>query len=322
MTTPKGKGIFPESHPLSLGVFGHGGHPSSAEYLEGGVDVLLAVGTGLSDPATDGWSPLLNPSEHFIQIDTDALQMGRNYPVSVGLVGRADSVLEQIRAHLTTAPRLASSYGVRRYTDPATETSPRITPARAIWELQQILPEDTVYTCDIGEHLLFSTHYLKIDQPDGFVVMTGLASMGTGIAGALGIKLAQRERPVAAIVGDGCFAMSVGDLATAAREKVPMVIAVLNDGRYGMVELGNLSIYGRTPPYPTCEIDVKAFAQSVGAEAVVIEKPGDILGLSLEGRVGPLVLDVRVDPEARMPNKNKRFEELALAARRGRRTAS
>src|SRR6185436_9835702 len=81
MTTPKAKGVFPESHPLSLGVFGHGGHPSAQEYLRGGVDVVCAVGTGLSDPATDGWSKLLLPGKHFVQIDCDALQLGRNYPV-------------------------------------------------------------------------------------------------------------------------------------------------------------------------------------------------------------------------------------------------
>src|SRR6185295_12336765 len=68
ITTPKAKGIFPESDPLSLGVFGLGGHLSASEYLEGGVDTLLCVGTGLGETGTNSWSPLLQPSGHFIQV--------------------------------------------------------------------------------------------------------------------------------------------------------------------------------------------------------------------------------------------------------------
>jgi acetolactate synthase I/II/III large subunit len=313
MTTPKAKGVFPESHPLSLGVFGHGGHPSAAEYVEERVDVLLAVGTGLSDPATNGWSPALQPSEHLIQIDVDALKIGKNYPVSVGIVGPAEAVLEKIVDATHIGPRVSRRFGVRRYSDPSTVSpgASALAPQRALWELQQILPADTIYTCDIGEHLLFTTHYLEINDPDGFVIMTGLASMGSSIAAALGTKIARPDRPAAAICGDGCFAMALGDLATAVRERVPLLVAVLNDRRYGMVELGHLAIYGRTPSYSCGELSISDLAAGVGAEVQVIESAGQILDLDIEQRLtrGPMVLDVRIDPTSRMP-KNKRFQDL------------
>src|SRR5207302_662783 len=78
MTSPKAKGVFPEDHPLSLGVFGFGSHPSTSDYLTGGIDVLLAVGTGLGEVATGGWSPLLAPTKDFIHVDIEARQIGRS----------------------------------------------------------------------------------------------------------------------------------------------------------------------------------------------------------------------------------------------------
>lgn len=317
MTTPKAKGVFPESHPLALGVFGHGGHPSTREYLEKGVDVLLAVATGLSDPATDGWSDLLKPSDHLIQIDAEALQMGHVYPVSVGIVGRADEVMAGISAELRPQTRGLRCFGVKRFADPKAVPvgeEGRISPPRALWELQQVMPRDTLYTCDIGQHLIFATHYLHIDDPDGFTIMTGLASMGSGIATSLGIKLGRPERPVVSICGDGCLAMSMGELSTFARERVPVLLAVLNDRRYGMVELGHESVYGRRPSYPTDEIQIDRVVRSCGIDAVVVEGPGQILNLDLPGRLakGPLVLDIRIDRTVRMPS-SKRDEQLKQA---------
>lgn len=317
MTTPKAKGVFPETHPLSLGVFGHGGHVTATEYLREGVDVLLAVGCGFSDPATNGWSPLLIPRDHMIQIDTDALRIGRNYPVSLGLVGAAEEVLEQIIDELPPLSREHRDFGPHRHTDPelaALGDEGKITPQRALWELQEAMPRDTLYSSDIGEHLLFATHYLEIDDPRGFVAMTGLASMGSGLPGALGMKLGRPNNPVVSIVGDGCFAMSLGDLATAVRENVPIVVAVLNDARYGMVELGHMAIYGRTPPYPVTELDIAGIARSMGADAQIITSPSQILEGNIADRAAlrPLVLDIRIDRSVRMPKE--RFKQIGGAA--------
>jgi acetolactate synthase I/II/III large subunit len=320
MTSPKAKGVFPEDHRLSLGVFGHGGHPSAMDYVSKGVDVVLAIGTGLSDPATNGWTPDLVPSKEFIQIDADGTQLGRSYSVTQGIIGQSESVLRQILSHLAIEPRATNRFGVRCHTDPdELVDGPRgVAPQRAIAQLQASLPEDTIFTVDIGEHLLFATHYLAINEPNRFLIMTGLASMGSGIGGAVGCKLANPNRTVAAICGDGGFAMSIGDIATAAAEKLPVVFCVLNDRRYGMVELGNEAVYGRTPRYATDPINVAELARAAGAEAIVIERATAIAGLDLPRRLarGPVVLDVRIDPEVRMP-KNDRFKNLKAAGVRG-----
>jgi acetolactate synthase-1/2/3 large subunit len=314
MTTPKAKGVFPESHPLSLGVFGYGGHPSAVSYLEDGIDALLVIGSGLGDVATNGWSPLLTQARHFIQIDIDAAQIGRSYPATQGIVGDAASVLDAMLERLPARPRALRDFGVRRFTDAEREEhgpDGQITPMRALWELQQTVPRDTVFTCDIGEHLLFALHYLSIDDPDGFIVMTGLGSMGSSIASGLGSRLAYPHRGVVAVCGDGCFSMNLGDLAVAVRDDIPVVVAVLNDERYGMVELGHEAIFGRHPKFPSGPMDVVAMARSVGAEAFTIERSREItkLGLAQVMHKRPVVLDIRIDRRVKMP-KNGRFEKL------------
>lgn len=305
-TTPKAKGVFPESHPLSLGVFGHGGHQSATAYAEAGIDVLLAIGSGLSDPATNGWSKSLQPEQELIQIDVDAAQVGRSYPATMGLIGPAEAVLPSLTRRLP--PKPARSFRLERATDPqrARDAAPEqaITPARALWELQQVMSRDTIYAVDIGDHLLFATHYLQVDAPDGYYAMTGLASMGSGIAAALGAKLARPERPVVAVVGDGCFSMGLGELQVAVQDRLPITVVVLNDQRYGMVENGNRLSFGRTPSYPSSAMHVDEVATALGARAFVVQHPGDLLAAPIleahqNGEV--LVLDVRIDPTVKLP---------------------
>jgi acetolactate synthase I/II/III large subunit len=323
MTTPKAKGVFPESHPLALGIFGYGGHPSSTAYLEGGCDVLVAVGTRLSDPSTDNWSKLISPSKAFVQIDIDAMQIGRSYAVTHGLVGDASSLLGALVESTPDLARPPKSFGVRRHEDPAVGSGEgdeeRITPQRAIWELQRSLPADAIFTSDIGEHLLYALHYLRIDHADSFLSMIGLGSMGSGVGSALGVKLGKPDRVVAAICGDGCFSMGLGDVATAVKDQVPVLFVVLNDERYGMVEIGHESVYGRKPAYESGPMSVPEMAQSVGAQARVVRRAHELANLDLERllKKGPVVLDVRIDRSTRMP-KNKRNESIASASSRTR----
>jgi len=106
-----------------------------------------------------------------------------------------------------------------------------------------------MYTIDSGEHYFFATHYLRSTRPDTFMVMTGLGSMGSSLGAAIGAQLARPKRSVAVICGDGGFAMTCGEVATAAAEKLPIVFVVFNDQRLGMVELGHLALFGRTPSF-------------------------------------------------------------------------
>jgi acetolactate synthase-1/2/3 large subunit len=312
-TTPKAKGVFPEDHPRALGVFGLGGHPSAREYVEGGLDMLIAVGTSLGDIATDGWTPLLKPRRALVHVDIDAQQIGKSYAPTHAMVAPAAAFLGGLAER---SPRIVPRpiVGVSRFALGSTDGE-LLAPQDAITEIQNTLARDTIFTVDSGEHFLFATHFLETTLPDAFVVMTGLGSMGQSIGGAIGAKLAHPGRSVAAICGDGCFAMNGFELATAASERLPIVVFVFNDRRLGMVEIGHKAVYGRQPSYPIT-MDVGHLARGLGAGFVRVRRPGDITraGDLLRNPPGPVVVDVLIDPSVKLPRKD-RMSELKAATR-------
>jgi acetolactate synthase-1/2/3 large subunit len=311
-TTPKAKGVFPETHPLSLGVFGHGGHPSAAAYLDEGIDVLLAVGTSFGDAATNSWTDKLRARRCSIHVDIDSSQVGRNYQADLGLVGSASGILGALAEMAPPARPMRHVGGRRFYSDPEQALGgDLIKPQRALWELQQLMPTSTAYTCDIGEHMMWALHYLTINRPDAFFLSSGLAAMGSSLGAALGCKAADPTRPVVAICGDGTIAMNAMDIADAAAAGLNVIYVVMNDGRYGMVESGHDRIYGRTPKFPV-DLRISELAKSLGARVATIHHAGELLALgsgAILDASGPLVLDVHISPTERLPAR-PRFDAL------------
>ena len=301
VTTPKGKGVFPESHPLALGVLGLGGHASARRYIEQGVDVVLAIGTSLGDMATDGFSPALQGTRALVHVDIDARQIGKSYSPTHAVVASAAQLLgalsERLDGHAPARRELALA-GVDRQVLAPSQRADRIAPQVALQELQALLPADTIYTVDSGEHFTFAVQYLEIDHPDSFLVMTGLGSMGQSIGAAIGAQLSHPGRSVAAICGDGCFAMNAFEIATAVSERLPIRVFVFNDERLGMVEIGHENVYGRTPSFPTAPLDVCSIARGLGAVTARMDAPGSLpeLAAMFRDSPGPVVIDVRIDP--------------------------
>jgi acetolactate synthase-1/2/3 large subunit len=314
-TTPKGKGVFPEDHPLSLGVLGMGGHQSARDYIEAGADVVLAIGTSLGDVATDGFTPNIQGSRALIHVDIDSRQIGRSYEPTHAVVASAAELLGGLAERLELSPRRPRPIArVERLTLPSSTTPHRIASQDAIREIQAALPRDTIFTVDSGEHFMFAVQYLETRDPDAFVVMTGLGSMGQSIGAAIGAQLANPTRTVAAICGDGCFAMNAFEIATAVQERIPIRVFVFNDGVLGMVEKGHQKVYGRRPDYqtgPTGPLDVCSIARALGATTLLVDDLGQMA--NIDRIVGPVVVDVRIDPAIVMRSKD-RVAAMAPAA--------
>lgn len=308
-TTPKAKGLYPESDRFSLGVFGLGGHRSAAEYVEGGLDVLFCVGCGLGEPGTNSWSTVLQPSRAFIQIDIDAAQIGRNYHVDYGLVGPAHILLRALAERLPRRPRLAARGGVRYY-----EAAPRsemLQPAQVLRLVQERLPAEAIFTTDIGEHALYALHYLRIGERQSFLINTGFGSMGSGIGMAIGAKVANPERPVVSFCGDFGFQMYGMDLATCVDDRIGVIFAVLNNSRMKMVEGGQTRVFGRSGCMHGRRVDFAALAHGLGAHGHTIREPEDLDRVpEAHFRSGlPCVLDFEVSPAAVFP-VNARVAEV------------
>jgi len=316
MTTLKAKGVFPESHALSLGVYGPGGHPSAYDYLAAGIDTLLVLGASLGQMQTDSWSTALQPRRMLIQVDVDAISMGRNYAVDLAITAPVGQFCAALRWHLPPV-RLAASAGVRYHapTERAPDGAAVLPLDLAIRELQQALPADTIYCIDNGEHQFFAVHHLCIDEPDGFVAMTGLGSMGCSLGGAIGVQLAKPGRTVAVLCGDGGFAMFGNDISTAAELGLPLVVCVLNNGRFGMVEHGHEQAFGRQPMYALGPHDIRTHATSLGAAGAAAAVPGAITwALRRRPKNQPLVIDVQIEPLAAFAKNDRIASDIKNSA--------
>jgi acetolactate synthase-1/2/3 large subunit len=253
----------------------------------------------LGETSTNNWSRLLQASDTFIQIDIDSAQIGRNYRVDLGLIGPADRALGALLDRLPDRSAERRTFGIT-YREPAQLSVDRapLHPARVVRLLQERMPADTVFTSDIGDHLLFAIHYLRIEQPDGFIANVGFGSMGSGLGSAIGAKVACPDRPVVAICGDHGFQMYGMELVTCVQNRIGVVFAVFNDARMTMVESGFMDVYGRGQDLGSARVDLARLASALGAHGFHVRSADDLASLPLELLCGdiPTVLDIELDP--------------------------
>lgn len=309
--TAHAKGVFPERHPLYLGVLGLGQHPSVDEYLTTPPDVSLVIASGLDDLATNGWTlPLLGTTAAF-QVDREPEALGRSLPFTHLVEGDAAEVLRSVSSFvLTDVTRPARAHPRFTKLRPESERSDAVPlePPRVLRALADAF-HDPIWCSDIGEHLAYALHYLEVDTPGDFHDFLGFGSMGSGVAGAIGLELAlqraharhaRRDRRVVCITGDGGFAMMLGELLTCIEQRLPIVFAVMNDGRWNMVEHGFRTVYGTTPAgFVSTLADYAAAARAMGARSARLETPADLSPARLRELASsptlPLVLDIRFD---------------------------
>ncbi len=300
--TTKGKGVFPEDHRLYLGILGFGGHDSVSAYLEEGVDVLLAIGTGLNDFSTNAWTPSLRATRAFLQIDIDSAQLGRNYPIDLGLLGPVDAVVGRMLEHRSEhhGPLSVPREPLVRYAPTSPSPTGRLTTADVVLAMNDVCPRNAVFTADMGEHLAFALHYLRVPEQGDFLTCLGFGSMGSGIVSAIGHQIGAPQRRTYALCGDGGFLMFGTELATAVQHGVKTTFVIINDSRLNMVHHGMRELYGQSPDFTTQEVDFARFGQSMGAESFIVRTREELVrGLELES-TGPVVLDVRIDADVRL----------------------
>ncbi len=299
VVTCHAKGVFPERHPLYLGLIGNAGHASAREYLARVPDVVCIVGSRLGDFATNGWQLPTRGRTGTIQIDRDPLLIGRNTPVTLGIVADARMALREITSLMGSLQKPSNHVTVQRKPWAVDAPAGTVKPQAAVLALGEAFP-GAVFLTDIGEHMGFAQHYLSVDGPDRFHCFSALGSMGSGLGAAIGIKHAKPSETVIAFVGDGGFNMHVSELLSCVEHHIGVVFVVFNDGRWNMVEHGFRAVFRREPSsLPKQVADLAAVARGYGADGEVIDcaellAPERLRSLARPGV--PLVLDVRVDP--------------------------
>jgi acetolactate synthase-1/2/3 large subunit len=339
VTSVQGKGIFPESHALSLGVHGICGSSQADAFVrERRPDVLLVVGSGLGEWPTKSWDTAWLPSRTLIQIDVDPRMLGRVYPVQLPILGEAGASLdgllvqaarrvdrtlpEPLRIQARRERIAAFKRRVSPYTHPERRESPAtpLLPQRLMKELNDVIPRQTSLFLDNGNSMAWGIHHLQIDPPTEVYLSTGMSSMGWANGAVIGAKLGAPLRTCICVTGDGSFLMNGAEISTAARYRIGAIWLVLYDNSLGMVNhgemvTGNHEFPLEDPYYQLGSPDVVGFARALGADGYWIEAPGQLAALfpevlaraNQDGR--PQVVAARIDPRELAPILD-RFETL------------
>jgi len=321
-TTTMGKGTVAESHALSLGVIGYFMGPRGmARYqrpLVDEADVILLVGNRTNQNGTDSWK-LLPRAAQIIHLDIDGQEVGRNYE-ALRLVGDAKLTLEALTAALrkrdlgkrkaaraTLETRIAE--GRRRHEAEArpmlTADATPIRPERLMAELDRVLTPDHIVVSDASYASIWSANFLHSRKAgQRFLTPRGMAGLGWGLPMAIGAKLAQPQAPVFCLAGDGGFAHVWSELETARRNKLPLVLAVLNNQILGYQKDAEDVIFGDHTSAVFFEpVDHAMIARACGCRGIRIERAQDIAEALKEGFASNEVtlLDIVTDRAARPP---------------------
>lgn len=327
ISSPNGMGCMPMAHELSLGFIGRNGtYPANQAGRT--CDVILCLGARFDDRSSSSWIPGYSwniPPSRLIQVDVDVNEIGRNYPVDLGIVADARSFLRQALAELdrrgASRPErrrwLADIAGWRKEWDDFTApnfdiASTPLRPEAVVKGARQVLPDDAIISLDSGVHHNWFMQFWEARQPQAMLNAWGFSGMGFGVSGILGAKLAAPDRPCVAFCGDGGFTMTPHVLCTAVEFDIPCVWVVWNNFAWGAIRDIQYGLFdGREhgtafysgPNKQAYNPDFAALARAHGVEAATITHSDDFAG-ALEQAVKsnkPWLLDVHVEADVRPP---------------------
>ena len=243
-----GKGVVREDHPLLLGMTGFWGTPIANDKCRT-ADVILGIGTRFAEANSSSWDPRFTfniPPTRLIHIDADEAEIGRNFPTELGVVADAKRALSalagaaaEVKHRNRGSLRLEIAQGRRAFAanwaDQYNSAQFPMRPERILRELRTAVPEDGYIVTDVGWNKNGVGQQFPITVPGTFITPSGLATMGFGPAAALGVKLAQPDRAVVALVGDGAFGSNPSVVATAMEAGLGVVWLVMDNAAFGTI---------------------------------------------------------------------------------------
>lgn len=294
VTTANGKGIVPETHPLSLGVSLHS--PEVQKWLAAR-DVVVAVGTELAE--SDFWSPPPPLDGTLIRIDIDPDQMHAGVPVDVDLVGDARVTLEALLSELTVPDRRHARVAdevtaLRAARDAGTAARdarwiPYLKAMRSVLGRSAVITSDSAQCCYYG-----ALPHLPLGPEGRYLHPTGFGTLGYALPAAIGAKVACPDRQVVALSGDGGLQFTVQELATAVQLQLPLPIVVFDNGGYGEIR-DEMTARGDTPTaVDLAPVDLPALARAYGGHGTRVCGPDELARALTEalGTPGPTLITV------------------------------
>lgn len=298
LTTPQAKGYIPEDHPLLVGVFGFAGHEAASSLIaEGTSKALLIVGSSLGETATNNYNENLTKGRFTVQLDFDQTVFNRKYQIDIPVLGDIHlallMIIEELRVLGVTR---GSSHFVFEENEPAAADPEAYNTRNVLLSIQKLLPRNTRYSVDIGEFMSYVIHHMKVLDYDSFGINVHFGAMGVGIGSAIGSKLAEPDRPVVCITGDGCFFMHGMEILTAKELGLPILFIIMNNARLGMVYHGHSLQFKRThPSFEQEAVNIAAMAAAMGIPSFRVNTMGEIQADVIQGLLssnGPAILEI------------------------------
>ncbi|KQZ08659.1 acetolactate synthase 1 catalytic subunit [Agromyces sp. Root1464] len=320
VTTLMARGAFPDSHRQHLGMPGmHGTVPAVIALQE--ADLLIALGARFDDRVT-GKAALFAPNAKVVHVDIDPAEISKIRVADVPIVGDAKDVLVDLEAAYrdavagaTGTPDLdewwATLDGLRAEFPLgfSTPSDGLLAPQQVIQRIGELTGPEAVYAAGVGQHQMWAAQFIKYERPNSWLNSGGAGTMGYAVPAAMGAKVAEPDRVVWAIDGDGCFQMTNQELATCTLNKIPIKVAIINNSSLGMVRQWQTLFYdGR---YSNTDLntghdsvripDFVALAEAYGALGIRVTKAEEIddaIKLALETNDRPVVIDFVVSADA------------------------
>jgi acetolactate synthase-1/2/3 large subunit len=312
VTTLMARGAMPDDHPLCLGMPGmHGNYTAVTSMQES--DLLIALGSRFDDRVTGKLSGFA-PEAKIIHVDIDPAELGKVRRPDVGITGDCRLVIEELIVALKAlgapdaqpdlTPWKATLSGWQEkypLTYEPSEPGELLKPQFVLETLRDNTPDDTIVASGVGQHQMFASQYWTFRHPYTWVNSGGAGTMGFSVPAAIGAKVGRPDRMVWAVDGDGCFQMTAQELVTAAAERIPVKVAILNNAYLGMVRQWQEMFYEErysevylSPDLP----DYKMWSEAMGCVGMRVESPEEVLPAiekanSIDDR--PVVIDFRID---------------------------
>jgi acetolactate synthase-1/2/3 large subunit len=241
MTTLLGISSFAEDHPLSLGFLGMHGWVH-CNYAVHHSDLVISIGMRMDDRACGKFAGFA-PQARIVHIDIDPAEIGKNVRVDVPIVGDIGRVLSRLEPEVQTEALQSHAAWLEQIRDWRQQYPPKHYPAdtpelyqpQVIRAISEATRGQAVIVADVGQHQMFAAQHYHYTQPYSYITSGGLGTMGYSLPAAIGAQLARPDRQVWCVVGDGCFQMTLQELAVLALHRVPVKIALLNNEYLGMV---------------------------------------------------------------------------------------
>ena len=309
VTTFKGKGSFPENHPLAMGPIGMHGHAEANKIIIE-ADCIVAIGARFSDRSVGRFDEF-GKGMTIIHMDVDPAEIGKNKAADIAIVG-------DVKASLRTAVKMLAKHEIMKrdidnpwlkrrkelidyYTDTIKDYPRGLTAKKALKKLREVLPPDAIVTTEVGQCQMWASLHFDVISPGTFFSSTGLGTMGFGFPASIGAKVAMPQSIVVDIAGDGSFNMTENSLAVSVLEKLPVIVFLMNNYMLGMVAQWQRTFYKRRymgVHQQSCPDYVK-IAEAYGAQGIraqSIEELEKALKRALNTEMATVV-DITIDPE-------------------------